>query len=42
MWHYGKESTTVLAGKYGGKIQNTRPSVRWYDKIIVHLKQKET
>jgi len=42
MWHVWKgKYYRVLEGRSGGKGPNTRPNVRWDDKIIVQLNEKE-
>jgi hypothetical protein len=38
---YGRQDSRVLVGRPGGKGSNTRPNLRWDDKIIVHLNEKE-
>ena len=42
MWHVWEgKHYRVLAGRSGGKGTNTRPNIRWYDKITVQLSETE-
>jgi len=38
---YGRQDSRVLAERSGRKRPNTRPNLRWDDKIRVHLNEKE-